>query len=470
MKPIKLFDNTPNQSIGENIDVEKLKEIAGKPLSKLAHSESGFITYPPNVKDADLKDDDCIFSIDGSKIKTGNVMGFFGVGEYQFQICSRFDKDKNDKNFFLHYMLQRVCNVSFAPETTASENAFFDFIYLLFPSYLHNAINQGIFRAYITREYNDSNVRGPIDMARHIRYNIPFNGKVAYHTREYSIDNALTQLIRHTIECIRTRPYGEAILNGGEGNSTRDDVSAIIASTPSFCKGNLHSVITKNLNPVTHPYYTAYEPLRKLCLAILSHQKLSYGNSDNESIAGILFDGASLWEEYLNVILKDAFKDKFIHPNNRTKYYVQYTFKRKDAKNTYGEIYPDFLYNCTIRDKQKDWIEKASCILDAKYKTLGEKTDSTRNVDGNDLNQMLVYMVRFGCNQSLILHPISAAEKKEESKSLEYEFLGDRSYTVETLPFIVPTYDEKDNYKNFEDNMKNAEEEFVKKLKNLLKN
>lgn len=67
---------------------------------------------------------------------------------------------------------------------------------------MKNAISQGVYRQYITHKYNDANVRGVIDVSRHIKYNEPFNGSVAYTTREYSYDNHITQLIRHTIEFI----------------------------------------------------------------------------------------------------------------------------------------------------------------------------------------------------------------------------------------------------------------------------
>ena len=65
-----------------------------------------------------------------------------------------------------------------------------------------------MYKQYITRKNNDANVRGVIDVNRHIRYNKPFNGKIAYSTREYSYDNDVTQLIRHTIEFISTYDGG----------------------------------------------------------------------------------------------------------------------------------------------------------------------------------------------------------------------------------------------------------------------
>ena len=51
-------------------------------------------------------------------------------------------------------------------------------------------------------------MRGTIDINRHLKLNLPFNGRVAYRTREFSHDNHVTELIRHTIEYI-SKPYLE---------------------------------------------------------------------------------------------------------------------------------------------------------------------------------------------------------------------------------------------------------------------
>lgn len=39
---------------------------------------------------------------------------------------------------------------------------------------------------YVRNEYNDGNVKGTINIDRHIRKNIPFVGNIAYSQREYA--------------------------------------------------------------------------------------------------------------------------------------------------------------------------------------------------------------------------------------------------------------------------------------------
>ena len=60
---------------------------------------------------------------------------------------------------------------------------------------IEKAYRKGIYKQYCTFEGNDSKVRGKIDIARHIRLNPLFNGKIAYSYREYTINNNTNRLI-----------------------------------------------------------------------------------------------------------------------------------------------------------------------------------------------------------------------------------------------------------------------------------
>ena len=455
MSPISLVDNRQNQEFSYEGSCDKLQElfnsVSGKKYSELCAHDSGFIVFPPDAQNVDIKNDDVVlesrFDNDKFKFTTGNVMGFFSLGEdVRIKISSRFDNA--GKDYFLHYMLQKVCNVAYTPRTESGEDAFYDFLYQLFPYYLNEALAQGIFRAYVTREYNDANVRGPIDTARHIKFNIPFNGKIAYHTREYTTDNAVTQLIRHTIEYIRSLQYGKTVLENSENKSLRDNVMAIEMATPTYSRSNRLNIIHRNARPVAHPYYTAYEPLRKLCLAILTNQKLSYGEDSENMIAGILFDGASLWEEYLNVVMQKDEKigKRLLHPNNRTGFGRQYLFNGSS-----GDIFPDFLLD--IKPESGD-VMTALQVFDAKYR---------ENPLNNDVyKQMLSYMFRFDSKAGKLMYPVSS--NSAEKDVTELKLRRDNSIVLMTVPFIIPAYGEETSFEMFVKDMENAENEFLNKL------
>lgn len=455
---ISLEDNKKSQGRKFSGSLEKFREtldaIDGKNLKFLSSKESGFIIYPPLSKEVDLDDKDVVFDVDYSdkdnpKFSTGNIMGFMSLkNDVRINITSRFDS--GDKNYFLHYMLQKICNVAYTPRTHSGEDSFFDFLYYLFPAYLSVAMKQGVYRAYVTREYNDANVRGPIDVARHIRCNMPFNGKIAYHTREYTTDNSVTQLVRHTIEYIRSLSFGDSVLNGSLISDSVDNVKSIESATSSYNRNARQQIISKNLRPITHPYYTAYEPLRKLCLAILMHKKLSYGEDSTNQINGILFDGANLWEEYLNRVLKKGLKVDLKHPNNRTHEGAQYLFKNDGDQNRRW-IFPDFMVGC---DKAKGQVDSAKAIIDAKYKPLGGE------IGRDDSFQMLAYLFRFKSKQGFLIHPVKKGDGTQDPKTMT--LYNDDSVKLTVVPFVVPEI--KGKFEEFRTAMEKSEKKMLTHL------
>jgi len=290
-------------------------------------------------------------------------MGFVGLNDTQLTIRSRFSQGGKE-DYFLHYMLQKVfcINVFDLKYETSGEDVF-DFMLYLFPYYLKKAMRQGLFKEYQRREYNDANVRGPIDLARHIRMNVPFAGRIAYKTREQCYDNHITQLIRHTIEYIRRHPFGASILNND--TVVRDFVSQIELATPSYDRNSREQVINANLRPIRHPFYSEYTGLQDFCVRILRHKSLKYGQ-EKDKIYGILFDGAWLWEEYLATILCGE-PLGFKHPRNK---------KQEGSISLFEDggypQYPDFF--------------KPGIILDAKYKRL------ENGVGSDDMQQVIAYM------------------------------------------------------------------------------
>ena len=264
-------------------ELDDLRVIADVEISNISLEDyPNLLVFPDSFRSYDRDFGNkiiCSIADEGRKLCTNSTVGFIGRNNTHLSIHSRF-ADNGKEDFFLHYMLQRVAKINlFNLQHTMDEDSVFDFLLYLFPLYLKNAISQGVYRQYITHKYNDANVRGVIDVSRHIKYNEPFNGSVAYTTREYSYDNHITQLIRHTIEFI-SKNGGDDILNIDE--DTKQAVAQIIGATPSYINNELQSVINKNLTPIAHPYYNEYAPLQRLCLQILRHEELKYGQEEDE--------------------------------------------------------------------------------------------------------------------------------------------------------------------------------------------
>lgn len=440
-------------------DFNNLSLIANASVESLSKQNSSLLIFPQvlGFHDDGIEENE-ILKLHGNaddlskvKISTGNLMGFVGINDTQLKITSRFSQeDEND--FFMHYMLQKVFSINlFDLKYTSGNNGELDLLMFSFPLLLKKALAQGLFKTYKTFKRNDSNVKGVIDINRHIRFNYPFNGNVAYNSRERTFDNSITQLIRHTIEYIKSKPYGKDILNCDL--ETKECVSEILESTPLYNVHEREKIISENLKSVNHPYFTAYKPLQKLCVAILRHKKIGYGTSSNK-VYGVLFDGAWLWEEYLWTVLK---KSDFKHPKNKTKTNGIHIHK--------GYIcYPDFYKGKQFESRPSEEEMKNNFILDAKYKrgsyfnNFSEQTRSS--VQRADLHQLITYLHILPANAGGLIYPYDGDEDDliVESKDIRelYGFGG----ALKTYGVKIPK--KSNSYVSFSDEMKEIE----KKIEN----
>ncbi len=397
-------------------DILDLKAIADVGISDITLEDyPNLLVFPDSFDTYDRdfgKKVICNIVNEGKDLITNSIVGFIGRNNTHLSIHSRFAGD-GKKDYFLHYMLQKVANINlFSLQHTLDEDSVFDFLLYLFPLYLKKAINQGIFKKYTTNKYNDANVRGVIEINRHIRYNEPFNGKIAYSSREYSYDNEVTQLIRHTIEFIRKHKGGNDILiNDSE---TIQAVAQITSATPTYVPNELQDIINKNLRPMIHPYYSEYTPLQRLCLQILRHEELKYGQKENE-IYGVLIDAAWLWEEYLALLLVGKYN-----------HYLKNKGKRFYLFENFQQIVPDYLS-----------IDK-KIVADAKYIPLDKENNYGEEKAIAIYYKTITYMYRFCSDKGLLLYPFPDEEVNIKRLKIKTEINGMNGGSIIKIGLRVP--------------------------------
>lgn len=418
---ITIQDNNYQGKVCSLHDTADLLSIGNKPIRQLCDENEHLLVFPLSIDDTDDRIGDStivdIYTEDENsiRIKSGNIMGFVGRKNQQMKIYSRFDNQKHD--FFLHYMLQKVFSFNiFNLDFTSSEDNVFEFLVYMFPAMLKKAMRQGVYKEYRKFRHNDANVRGTIDISRHIRENFPFRGTVAYNTKEYSFDNSITELIRHTIEYIKTIPSGDIILSSDK--TVEDCIKKIMSYTPSYSHTERIKIIQDNLLPCNHPFYTEYTALQKLCVQILRQEEIKYG-TDDDRIYGILFDGAWLWEEYLNTLLCEK---GFIHPENKLGTGAIYLFEHG------GQRFPDF------------W--KQNIVLDAKYKKLA--TNGNRlDIERDDVHQIMAYMYRLKASKGGIVCPYDGEKNKIISQNMHKDsYLGSLSLYALAIPKNCSSYED----------------------------
>lgn len=436
MKLLKIKDNTQvTKETFANIEV-LTQHIANKTLEQL--EREGVFVFPACIAAAKgLAKDQMILQSVNNSYRTGNVMGFLGCGDEQLIIESRFCSEGED--YFFEYLLNCVLDFPTLVDlkTDANQNnRLFNFLLFLFPRYLKTAMRKGLFKKYVRTYYNDGKVKGSINVARHVELNTPFVGNIAYSQREFSYDNSLMELVRHTIEWIKRKPYGGRVLI-----SVKDEVKLVVEATPSYEMFNRQKIVEVNKkSAIRHAYFREYQALQRLCLLILQHQRHQIGVGSRQ-IYGVLFDGAWLWEEYVASLIGNA----FYHPMNKGNAGAQRLF----AGNV-GLIYPDFI--------SKD--AKTRIIADAKYKPLN-------NIGNRDYLQVLAYMFRFDAKHGLYLYPEAEGASEQQlwmNAGTTYEAnvvaRNDINVTKHGLkiPFCAQSYD------SFVQQIKVSEEVFCQTL------
>lgn len=397
MALLSLLDNRSETKTDITEQINDISLLSNKSIKVLQAGHNNLLIFPQSQDVKDIDFSSYILSLidnkDGSyNITTNNLMGFVGVNSTQIKISSRFQSD-DDKDYFLHYLLQKVFDINIfdLDFSTSSEDSVFDFLLYIFPYYLKKAVNQGLYKEYKWIKHNDSNIKGTIDIARHVKFNEPFCGKIAYNTREHSFDNHITELIRHTIEYIKQSPVGKGILQCDSG--TKDAVTAITQATTQYDRNNRIKVINSNIRPVKHPYFTNYTMLQKACMQILKHEGLKY-DGEQDKIHGILFDGAWLWEEYLGKVLEENTNFTHCYRNKGRKFNLFHLFSQNDQNDeSFQQIIPDYISD--------------NSIADAKYIPLNNR----KGINDDDESataiyyKTITYMHSFGVDKGYLFYP-----------------------------------------------------------------
>ena len=398
--------------------------LLDRTLDNLSIEDSIFI-FPNDLKNSsDLERDQKIFETFNQEIKTGNVIGFLGYGQERLTIASRFSDESNDH--FLHYLLQKVLNINLTSLDVglSPEDKLYQLLVYLFPKYLQAALRKGLYKEYQRFFHNDSHVKGVLDVGNHLKKNLPFTGNIAYTTREFTYDNPLMQLIRHTIEYIKTQKSFGALLD-----SNRENMAEIVRVTPAYKLADRAKIIRMNkIKPIRHAYFREYRKLQELCLMILSREKHGLG-PQAQRVHGILFDVAWLWEEYVYTLLP---KD-FIHPRNKDKTDGISVFSNRERK-----IFPDFYH------------KELKIVLDAKYKKL-EFTE--RGINREDLFQLISYSYILEAEKAGLIFP-------SMEQSINSEIGEVAGYGAQLKKWSIQIPQNASSYNEFCKMMEKSEENF----------
>ena len=396
-----------------------------------------------------------------------SAQGYVGVlidpNDNQIVIGSRFDRGE-EKQYFLQYVFSKAFDENGKifkdmNPTGRYETTWDLLIVFMFLQRLKEALRKGIFRKYRQFLYNDSSVKGQIDIARYIKLDIPENGRIAYRTREYTPDNYYNILFLRALSEMEKK-HPQMVKNLLAGNpEVKKTLIILKSSIPEWNTVSIRTVLKNTEHKITHSVYRNYEQLRVISRIILRRLGFNVFDANREKAMGIVISMPTLWEKFLEKTVVSRFNG----------YQAQY---KKYILNGKREIKPDFYLEF------KGQRSPIRLVLDAKYKNNWKETidTDTGNNDNTwynireDVFQIMAYMLSLKCNAGGVIFPYPCGSDRELTEKREdfYKELEKLSVFPHPenpdryffrLPYLIPDYRNSDfSYRDFAEKMeKNAE-------------
>ena len=360
------------------------------------------------------------------------------------QIDSRFDPSpSNNTKEIKSYFLMTLLFNDFVPLNNSQVNSDKDGLtdMLLLYSFIEKykvAYAKGYFKTYHSFKNNDSKVKGSIDVARHVKTNIGLNnGKICYNHKEKTESNYINHLIVEAYEKLKRKYYKQTLSSFKNVDYLRESIEYLkcLIDYPKYSRKIL---ISKNLNILSHSYYTEYEDMRKICLKILRDEKISVfnGNDNENKVEGILMYIPKLWEKYI---------ENYLH-GFRYKTQDKIRILDVNSKNDFRQLtQPDFVF---YND------EKPFMILDAKFKPGWMNVATTGEVGSlllSDYDKCVRDMVTINAHSTGVIFPtneyitnkedlfVKADETFEYKHNISKYNQRDKFYT---FPIFIPPIDD----------------------------
>ncbi|MGX8237168.1 5-methylcytosine restriction system specificity protein McrC [Exiguobacterium undae] len=353
---------------------------------------------------------------------------------HNITIGSRFDQEDSSQQF-LSYMLRnanRSTAVVFNEVIVKTGRApiLQQILLFRFIELIKKAGKKGMFKQYILNHYNDSKIKGTIDVDQHIKKNMLGNGKIAYKVTERQVDNPINILILQAFDYLMKK-YPQTLKNCiHQLPNVKDYIRQLKAEIPNYAAYEVLKVTSKQ---VIHPYYSNIEELRKTARDILQDRGVEMFKQSSHKVQGVLLNINKLWEWFLEkTIFNELIIEGVTDTINNGDFEKRILFDDEKSLKNLGKIIPDF----TIR-KQKVPI----AVFDAKHR-ISWQTSIGRNekVSGirEDIYQVLAYMNVLNCSVGGVVFPFSRNESYKEP-DLEIRSISEynKKHKFISVPYII---------------------------------
>jgi 5-methylcytosine-specific restriction enzyme subunit McrC len=344
-------------------------------------------------------------------VKFRNYVGAIQISNTVIEILPKADKAKsNDFVKWQNVLLQmlKVCKrLKIDSLTTADLNqkhhSILDLYFELYLNQLDILLHSGLFKKYQQKRGNVLALKGSLDFAKSIRYNLVHKERFYTTHQQYTYDHLVHQILLKALLILKNI-NSKALLT--------DRINRLLFSLPEIREIKIGAEHFEKIvwDRKTNPYQEAINIAK---LIILNYSPDIQGGSEN--MIAILFDMNRLWEEFITVCLEKKLAGR-------------YHVKRQNTKIFWNNktIRPDIYFEREYTNTQ-DTLERF--IIDTKWKIVEDNQPSDE-----DLKQIFAYNAHWGSEHSLLLYPTSAKDKAHVAGRYAYKFNGDHHHC--SLGFI----------------------------------
>ena len=324
-------------------------------------------------------------------VKFKQYVGILQVDGLSIEILPKVDKD-NDTADWKNLLLQmlKACGHLKASSAGAANVKrqhlnLLEVYFELFLSEVEILIRRGLAKKYRKQTSNVKALKGKLEFAGNIRYNLVHKERFYTTHQVYNHDHVLHQVLQHALEIIE---------QFSKGSFLYDRCKRVLLNFPEttplkITKKHIDSIV---LNRKTAPYSNALELAR---LIILNYSPDIA--SGKEKMISLLFDMNRLWEEFILIQLKRELVDS------------KYIVTGQDRQTFIGSNYlqPDVV----IQHKEDP---NKVYIIDTKWKRPTSQSSSI-----SDLRQMYAYNRFWNAQKAMLLYP--GTPKNTRFKAFETE-------------------------------------------------